>query len=429
MRKISINQIGFIILSSFILISPVMANSAYSLNNFPGLSLPSQTLTRDSLIGSNLLDRNGLGLEIGDLEIGDDGNIELGSDFTKKDNLIEDFLEVGGAIGTIDPRDITRDSLKELVAGSINNKFLANQLAGNLEAAVEEGAIGELATTRSFQQAEQQQLELAVDASQAADIIKDLNGLFSSCNSLNYDMAVHTIKGKTNLNKILNNNDDISIEIIIDNKPTDTSLVLVDSPTVFLKGIIKTDPYDSDPNQYKFDISHINTDCIAKTLTDKPMTVQADLNDPLVIPNEARLTSVNARFFQPCGTLGDAALNNIALDKSDFAKYKLIGTSKEIQHKDLSINGNVDLSVKIFVDLTRGTILPSTDPATVVDDNRIVAMQLIANEGKNGEEKFDFIPKDALSECSTVTFLQEPQNIANNEEFGNPLYGFEKRQG
>jgi hypothetical protein len=391
MRKISTNQIGFIILSSFILISPVMANSAYSLNTIPGSSVPLKTSSLANevpsvLTGTNLLDTL-------DIELGDNGNI-------------------------------TRDSLTELVAGSINNKFLANQLAGNLEAAVEEGAIGELATTRSFQQAEQQQLELAVDASQAADIIKDLNGLFSSCNSLNYDMAVHTIKGKTNLNKILNNNDDISIEIIIDNKPTDTSLVLVDSPTVFLKGIIKTDPYDSDPNEYKFDISHINTDCIAKTLTDKPMEVKSEIKDPLVIPNEARLTSVNARFFQPCGTLGDAALNNIALDKSDFAKYKLIG---KVQNEGLSTNGKEDLSVKIFVDLQRGTIQPSTDPATVSDDNRIVAMQLIANEGKHGEEKSDFIPEDAITECASVSFLETPQDISNNKKFGNPLFGFDTK--
>jgi hypothetical protein len=340
-------------------------------------------------------------------------------------DITDDLLELDVSNNTDDPQDdITRDSLKELAAGSINNQLLANKLAGNLEAAVEEGAAGELATTRSLQQAEQQRLELAVEATTAADIVKDLNGLFSSCNSLNYDMAVHTIKGKTNLNKILNNDDDISIEIIVDNKPTDTSLVLVDSPTVFLKGIIKTDPYDSDPNEYKFDIAHINTDCIAKTLTDKTVEVKSEINDPLVIPNEARLTSVNARFFQPCGTLGDAALNSINLDKSDFAKYKLIG---KVQNEGLSTNGKDDLSVKIFVDLKRGTILPSNDPATVSDDNRIVAMQLIANEGKNGEEKSDFIPEDAITECASVSFLETPQDISNNKKFGNPLFGFETK--
>ena len=85
--------------------------------------------------------------------------------------------------------------------------------------------------------------------------------------------------------------------------------------------------------------------------------------------------------------------------------------------------------MKIFVDFNVGVSIPAKDPGTVKDDNRIVAMQLIVNEGKDGEKKFEFIPKDALSECSTVTFLKEPQNIANNEEFGDPLYGFEIKKG
>jgi hypothetical protein len=233
-------------------------------------------------------------------------------------------------------------------------------------------------------------------------------------------MAVHTIKGKTDLNKILRHNDDISIELIVDNKPTETSLILVGSPTVFLKGLINTDPYDSDPKEYNYDISHINTDCIAKTLTDETLEIKSGINKPLVIPKETRITGAAAQFFQPC----TPAIS--ATSGSDFAKYKLIGN---VENKDLSINGKVDLTVKIFVDLVVGTNIPSKDAATVVDDNRIVAMQLIANEGKNGEEKFGFIPKDALTECDTVTFLQEPQNIANNEVFGDPLYGFERKKG
>ena len=46
---------------------------------------------------------------------------------------------------------------------------------------------------------------------------------------------------------------------------------------------------------------------------------------------------------------------------------------------------------------------------------------------EKGEKKFEFIPKDALSECSTVNFLQAPQNIGDNEVFGDPLNGFDKR--
>ena len=187
--------------------------------------------------------------------------------------------------------------------------------------------------------------------------------------------------------------------------------------SVFLKGLINTDPYDSDPKEYKYDISHINTDCIAKTLTDKQLEIKSG-TEPLIIPRESRLSTTAAleggKFFQPCQGL---TTQGAVTTGADFAKYKLIG---DVENKDLSINGKVDLTVKIFVDFNVGVSLPSKDPATVTDDNRIVAMQLIANEGENGEKKFDFNPKDAITECNTVSFLQTPQNIGNKEEFGDP---------
>ena len=329
------------------------------------------------------------------------------------------MLDVNRALGlNNNPRDdITRENLKELLAGSVNNKFLSNEIAGNIEAVEEGKRADNLDTANSLQEKKFTQLESLELATEANVLVSDLNGIFSKCDPAKYDMAVHTIKGKTNLNKILRHNDDISIELIVDNKPTETSLILVGSPSVFLKGSINTDPYDSDPKKHDYDISHINTDCMAKTLTDKQLEIKSGIKEPLIIPKENRISGTTAQFFQPCA---DVSVGT----GSDFSKYKLIG---DVENKDLSINGKVDLTVKIFVDFNVGVSIPAKDPATVEDDNRIVAVQLIANEGKDGEKKFDFIPKDALTECDTVNFLQTPQNIANNEEFGDPLNGFDKR--
>ena len=431
MTKISANKIGFTILASFVLIAPLLTSLAYSLSSLPGTSNILQTSTiesavRNPLIGSNLLDTI-------DSNSSNDIDIEL-DDSRNNNGILENLLELDESTDPVNPQDeITRENLKELLAGSVTNNLLSNEIAGNLEAVEEGKSAGLLASARSIQEREFSQLEALELATEAAAVISDLNGIFSKCDTATYDMAVHTIKGKTDLNKILSNvknNDDISIELIVDNKPTETSLILVGSPPVFLKGLINTDPYHSDPQEYDYDISHINSDCIAKTLTDKQLEIKSGIKQPLIIPRESRLSTTAAleggKFFQPCQGL---TTQGAVTTGPDFAKYKLIGTSKEIQHKDLSINGKVDLTVKIFVDFNVGVSITSKDPATVTDDNRIVAMQLIANEGENGEKKFEFIPKDALTECTTVTFLQEPQNIANKEVFGDPLYGFKNNRG
>jgi hypothetical protein len=401
MTKISTNKIVFIILSCFSIIVPLLTNPAYSLIALPGV--PS------SLTESNLLDTiNSNSSNNIDIELDDNGN----------NDIFDNLLELDGSTGTVNTRDeITRENLKELLAGSVTNKFLSNEIAGNVEAIEEGKRADNLDTARSLQEKEFTQLESLELATDAANIVSDLNGIFSKCDPANYDMAVHTIKGKTDLNKILRHSDDISIELIVDNKPTETSLILVGSPSVFLKGLINTDPYDSDPKKYNYDISHINTDCLAKTLTDKQLEIKSGIKEPLVIPKESRITGSTAQFFQPCASFS-------ATTGPDFAKYKLIG---DVENKDLSINGKVDLTVKIFVDFNVGVSISSKDPATVEDDNRIIAVKLIANEGEKGEKKFEFIPKDALSECSTVNFLQAPQNIGDNEVFGEPLNGFDKR--
>src|ERR671910_598017 len=123
MTKVSTNKIGFIILSSFILISPLLANPAHSFNPLPGASISPQTspiesAVRNSLIESNLLD--GTGIEV-------DDEIELG-DNIDRDRLTENILEFTRELDQdSNPRDeITRENLRELAAGSITNKLLSN---------------------------------------------------------------------------------------------------------------------------------------------------------------------------------------------------------------------------------------------------------------------------------------------------------------
>ena len=364
MTKISTNKIVFIILSCFSIIVLLLTNPSYSFNPFPGASISPQTSTtiesavesavRNSLGAASNFNLDGTDTELGVPGIGDNVN---------NNGLIENLLEANRGLN-VNPRDeITRENLKELLAGSVTNKFLSNEIAGNIEAVEEGKRADNLDTARSLQEKKFTQLESLELATDAANIVSDLNGIFSKCDPANYDMAVHTIKGKTDLNKILRHSDDISIELIVDNKPTETSLILVGSPSVFLKGLINTDPYDSDPKEYNYDISHINTDCIAKTLTDKQLEIKSGIKEPLVIPKESRITGSTAQFFQPCEAFS-------ATTGPDFAKYKLIG---DVENKDLSINGKVDLAVKIFVDFNVGVSISSKDPATVEDDNRIVA--------------------------------------------------------
>ena len=435
MRKISKNNIVIFFLSSFILVAPILTNSAYSLNYLPGTPIPSQTSRGSTGLGSlgsstesDLLGVNSLGgfnvLHDHDEDDDDNGIIN------NNDDVLKRLLEFDALQGTVNPQDdATRQELKDITTGQIANKLKAGQVAGSLEsleALEEEGSTGNVDTIRSIQENNFNRLESLELAASGTAIISELNPPFKGCKIAEADMEVHTIKGKTDLRKILKNlknNDDVSIELIVDNVPgsADTSLVLVDSPTVQLKGIISIDPYDSDPKQYTFDISHINTDCITKTLADETLEVKSKIDQPLVIPH---------RGATPAATLleGDAAKFFQTCTNPDFSKYKLIGTSHDLQHRDISSGGKVDLTVKIFVDLNVGNVLPSRDAATVTDDNRIVAMKLIADEGKNDEKKFDLIPKDAVSECSNVNFLQAPQNIADNKVFGDPLYGFQTKK-
>ena len=119
--------------------------------------------------------------------------------------------------------------------------------------------------------------------------------------------------------------------------------------------------------------------------------------------------------------------NSEATDSNptDFSKYKVIGTSKDLlRNGNDNFNGNVDLSLKIFVDLNP-VEQPSKAPFTVIDDNRIIAAKLLTNENDKDKLKiFDFLLDDLQTECNSVSFLEEPVDINNDDEILNPLLGF-----
>ena len=116
------------------------------------------------------------------------------------------------------------------------------------------------------------------------------------------------------------------------------------------------------------------------------------------------------QIFQECTT-------------SDFAKYSIVVNGKSLANSGDTNGNKVNLKLKLVVDLDRSPIT-SKNAATVIDDNRILAFTLIANEGKSNEEIFKFIPVSINTECKTVSFLEQPVNIADKDEFPNPLYGF-----
>ena len=80
----------------------------------------------------------------------DDTGLELGDNINNNE-LIENLLDVNRALDlNVNSRDeITRENLKELLAGSVTNKFLSNETAGNVEA-VEDLSIAKNLQEREF---------------------------------------------------------------------------------------------------------------------------------------------------------------------------------------------------------------------------------------------------------------------------------------
>jgi hypothetical protein len=221
------------------------------------------------------------------------------------------------------------------------------------------------------------------------------------------------------------NEDTLTVELLVDTR-LDTSLVLLDSLSPFVKGRILVG--DDFPKDFDYNIEQILTSCLAKDVTDKTLEIESK-SDPLIIPADistpgaattaspgvARLNPI----FKQCTTTEAADATG-----TDYAKFKVVGKSKKLENKMDDSNGKVDLTLKVFVDLNPAEI-PSKAPFTVTDDSRIIAAKLLTDENdKNKIEKFDFVLKDIVSECDSVSFLNTPTNIADDNKIINPLKGF-----
>ena len=255
---------------------------------------------------------------------------------------------------------------------------------------------------RAIDEAVQRELGATADA-----ITNDLNPPLSKCDpTKDWDAAISIIKGKVPLEKVinqLNGEDKFTVELITDLETTDLSLLLLDNENPFLKGRILV---GDEPKQdtFDYDIELIDTVCHQASLKDKTNIIKSNRNEPAVIPSDLRLNPI---FAQCAGT-------------DDFAKYRITGKSAELE-KSNNIDGTVDLTVKLFVDLKPAEV---RELYTVPDDNRLIAARLIVDEGiSDREEIFSFILDKITSDCNAVDFLGSPTNIAG-DDIVNPLHGF-----
>jgi hypothetical protein len=279
-----------------------------------------------------------------------------------------------------------------------------------------------------------QQLAQRDEATATARVLNDLSPPTAACDKTKYDLAVHEIDGKANLRDVLKNlnghtEKDVIFQMIVDNNPIETSLPLLDTVAMALKGKIIVPADDSDPKEIDYDIERVYTNCIANTLIDETQKLKSHINNPLIITDLGTTllagdTTAGARSAITGQTVASGA-GQIFQEclTSDFAKYSIVADGKNLDTSGNAKSGDVHLKIKIVVDLDRSPIT-AKNAATVIDDNRIIALTLIADEGRSNEEIFEFIPESINTDCKTVSFLEEPVNIADKHAFSNPLYGF-----
>ena len=277
------------------------------------------------------------------------------------------------------------------------------------------------------------QLELRDNAAATEEVQRTLSPPTSACDNKKYDLAVHEIDGKADFRKVLKHlnghtDKDVIFQMIVDNDPSETSLPLLDTTAMALKGKIIVPADNSDPNEIDYDIEKINTNCIETTLIDKTQQLKSHIDNPLVITDLGTKLLTGPTTSGARSSITGATLENGAgqifegCTTSDFAKYSIVADGKNLK-KSGDAHGNVNLKIKIVVDLDRSPIT-SKNAATVIDDNRIIALTLITDYGKSNEEIFQFIPESINTDCKTVSFLEKPVNIADKNAFSNPLYGF-----
>jgi hypothetical protein len=300
------------------------------------------------------------------------------------------------------------------------------------EDAVESDAATKLSRDE-IQQQRNRAAELAVEAEQSA--IALLDPPTRNCDANKYDLAVHIIKGKGDLGKVLNNlnGKDMELELISDLKPTDTSIVLLDAVDAF-KGKMIIDPTDeADPKEFDFDIHQMKTQCLTNTAIDEIIRLKSNIDDPLVITNLGSglingPTSSGTNTVDETSDAADALVKGAGqifqrCPGSDFATYSIIANGKDL--KSNFGKNHVDITIKIVVDLDRNPNA-STNAVAIIDDNKILAMTLIAEEGKHNEKILDFVPSRINTVCNDVSYLVAPIDIDKKEERIDPLYGFKE---
>jgi hypothetical protein len=350
--------------------------------------------------------------------------------------------------------NINRESALDIITGDDDNTdrklesvrdalVTSDILTRSLESAADPGeekfedAVESDAATKlsrdEIQQQRNRAAELAVEAEQSA--IALLDPPTRNCDANKYDLAVHIIKGKGDLGKVLNNlnGKDMELELISDLKPTDTSIVLLDAVDAF-KGKMIIDPTDeADPKEFDFDIHQMKTQCLTNTAIDEIIRLKSNIDDPLVITNLGSglingPTSSGTNTVDETSDAADALVKGAGqifqrCPGSDFATYSIIANGKDL--KSNFGKNHVDITIKIVVDLDRNPNA-STNAVAIIDDNKILAMTLIAEEGKHNEKILDFVPSRINTVCNDVSYLVAPIDIDKKEERIDPLYGFKE---
>ncbi len=295
-------------------------------------------------------------------------------------------------------------------------------------------------TALSQQETQQQRNQAVENQIEASPAIALLDPPTRNCDAGKYDVALHTIKGKGDLGKILKNLDgkDIEVELISDLQNEDTNIVLLDTVNV-LKGKMIINPTKPDPKEFDYNIKQIRTQCLTNTAVEEILQLKSNIKNPLVITD---LGSGLLKGPTSSGTNTEATVeggDNAGGDNvkgagqifqrcpgSDFATYSIIANGGAL--KSGYGKNNVDITIKILVDLDRNPIA-STNAVAVIDDNKILAMTLVAEEGKHNEKILDFVPIRINTVCNDISYLLTPINIGEKEERIEPFYGFTKAKG
>lgn len=312
----------------------------------------------------------------------------------------------------------------ELAAGSLGreanilelDRLRLQEFASASQKLTEAGQV--VSNQRSAFSQEVGALELARES---AAFTAGLNPLFTVCKKGTdadaMDVAIFQIKGRSQLGKVvdqLNGEKNIEIQLIndlntasADASSFDTAIQLLGFENPFVGGKILVGHKDVD-----FDIDRIDAMCGSIASTKKLIEVN-NQQDQLILSDK----KVNP-VFQKC------VKNTADTDQSfDYARYRIIGQSAELNRDANNLDGTVDLTLYLLVDLFPGA--PPPDPLNIAYDNKVISARLIVDEGdKNDERNFNYNIQKISTACHATDLLQEPLDIADDDELLDPIRFF-----